>query len=122
MYKIEIEDKFEAAHFLREYIGQCSELHGHRWLWSTAIGAKELNPLGMVIDFSEIKRCIRDKFDHKCINSVEPFNITNPTAENIAYDICDMIERRITDSTKGLKVLYVTVYESEKCSATYIPD
>ena len=36
----------------------------------------------MVCDFTQIKKRIHDKLDHKILNDVLPFN---PTAENIAY-------------------------------------
>ena len=40
------------------------------------------------MDFTEIKRKIQDKFDHKVINDEVDFN---PTAENIAKYICDVL-------------------------------
>lgn len=43
----------------------------------------------MVLDFTHIKRKIQDKFDHKVINDVVPFN---PAAENLAKYICDELQ------------------------------
>ena len=43
--------------------------------------SKELDRNGMVIDFSEIKRLIKEPLDHRILNEVLPFN---PTAENLA--------------------------------------
>ena len=43
--------------------------------------AETLNQNGMVVDFTEIKRKIKDRLDHQNLNDVLPFN---PTAENIA--------------------------------------
>ena len=39
-------------------------------------------------DFSEIKRLVHDRIDHKCLNSVIPIN---PTAENIARWIVESV-------------------------------
>ena len=44
----------------------------------------------MVEDFTHIKKCVMDVFDHQSINRKLSFN---PTAENIAKYICDIIQR-----------------------------
>ena len=64
-----------------DYPSKCAELHGHNWIITIYCRARELNSNGMVIDFSEIKRRIHDRLDHKVLNDVLP---CNPTAENLA--------------------------------------
>ena len=31
MYVLQTEQSFDAAHFLKDYKGKCSNIHGHRW-------------------------------------------------------------------------------------------
>ena len=67
---------FEAAHFLEDYDGVCSQLHGHSYrLYVTVRGIPsddELDPKnGMVIDFGYLKQLVNDaiisEFDHSLI-------------------------------------------------------
>ena len=63
----------------------------------------------MVVDFSHIKRIVKDQLDRRNLNEVLPFN---PTAENIARWICDQ-----------LPTCYkVEVQESEGNTAIYEKD
>ena len=89
MYTVKKRIEVSAAHFLNlDYESKCKELHGHNWIITVYCKKKELNQNGMVIDFSEIKKTINDYFDHRNLNETFDFN---PTAENLAKWICDMI-------------------------------
>ena len=82
MYYIKKKLEISASHQLvLDYESKCSRLHGHNWVIEIFCCAKELNSNGMVVDFSEAKRVIKDRLDHQNLNDVLPFN---PTAENIA--------------------------------------
>ena len=73
-----INRKISAAHYLPEYEGKCSQLHGHTWKIEVWLHG-EIQSNGMVVDFREVKDVI-DALDHKCLNDILP----NPTAENLA--------------------------------------
>ena len=82
MYYIKKRIEVSASHQLvLDYESKCSQLHGHNWVIEIYCRSRELNANGMVIDFTEIKRRIKNRLDHKNLNDVLPFN---PTAENIA--------------------------------------
>jgi 6-pyruvoyltetrahydropterin/6-carboxytetrahydropterin synthase len=82
MYYIQKKIRISASHHLvLDYESKCSQLHGHNWEITIYCKARELNQNGMVIDFTEVKRRIKDRLDHQNLNDVLPFN---PTAENIA--------------------------------------
>ena len=81
--------EISAAHKLElSYNSKCTNLHGHNWIITVYCRSNELNPDGMVVDFTMIKRVIKDKIDHQVLNEVLTFN---PTAENMAYWICTQI-------------------------------
>lgn len=82
MYYIEKKIEISACHRLTlDYESKCTRLHGHNWIITVYCRAHELDRNGMVVDFSEIKRRIKEPLDHQNLNEVLPFN---PTAENIA--------------------------------------
>jgi len=120
MNKVRItkEFKFEAAHALMGYDGPCKNVHGHSYELSvTVIGTPNSDPespkLGMVMDFGDLKKIIKnqiiDKFDHaflvnaqqsnpETIPSGEPFtNLVclpyQPTSENFLIDFSQQIKQ-----------------------------
>jgi len=87
MYELEKTLEISASHQLNlDYESKCKELHGHNWLVTVYLRAKELNQAGMIMDFTEIKQKITHQLDHKNLNKIFDFN---PTAENMARYICD---------------------------------
>src|SRR5260370_27183394 len=71
MYRVTREIRFCYGHRLLNYDGKCRHLHGHNGRAVIALEAAQLDSLGMVVDFSRIKRvvsgCINDTLDHKMI-------------------------------------------------------
>jgi 6-pyruvoyltetrahydropterin/6-carboxytetrahydropterin synthase len=111
-----VEAGFSSAHFLREYRGKCEELHGHNWKVEIAAAKDSLDKAGMVLDFKQLKEKLNEvleKLDHKHLNNIEYFKKVNPTSENIAKFIYDILKGQIA----CLKS--VTVWESERSNATY---
>lgn len=89
MYYVKKTMEISAAHRLQlDYESKCMQLHGHNWVITVYCRAEELNEDGMVVDFTLIKRTIKQRLDHQVLNDVLTFN---PTAENIARWICDQI-------------------------------
>lgn len=120
MYEISIKAQFSGAHLLRGYPGECEQLHGHNWYITVAVKAEELNPIGITVDFRDVKKAVYEVLkgvDHKYLNEVPPFNQINPSAENLARWLYRELSARINGDK--VKVSRVTVWESENCAATY---
>ena len=125
MYTLKIEGAFEAAHHVEGYPGKCARLHGHNWVVEATVKGKELDELGMLIDFKIMKKelaAVLERFDHRYLNELEPFaQGVNPTAENLARIIFEELADR--DVFKRDSVLHaITVFESPKSSVTYTKD
>src|SRR5437016_3871665 len=56
MFQVTREIRFCYGHRLLEYAGKCRHLHGHNGRAVISLAATQLDPLGMVMDFSHIKR------------------------------------------------------------------
>lgn len=137
MYILKTEDSFDAAHFLKDYVGKCSNIHGHRWRVVVSIQSEQLSEdaqhRGMCVDFKELKddlKSITDTLDHKFIyekGSLKASTISalkeenfemvemgfRPTAENFAKYFYDCI------SNMGYDVANVDVYETPNNCASY---
>lgn len=124
MFELTIICDFEAAHRLPEYPGKCCRLHGHNWKVEVTITGSELDKLGMLVDFKELKQQVNivlSTLDHYYLNEIPPFNRINPTAENIAQYIYYEVSKAplITQSSRELKVAQVKVWESPHSAAAY---
>ena len=97
MYKIGVKTHFDSAHLIRNHKGKCRNLHGHRWEIEVIFSRSELDEMGMVLDFKEIKLILKeitDKYDHHNLIEISPFDTINPTAENISREIFNEVKKR----------------------------
>jgi len=120
MFELSIKSKFSSAHFLREYEGKCENLHGHNWKVELFLQGKELNRIGLLIDFKEMKtklNLVLDELDHKLINEIEFFKINNPSCENIAFYLHKILSEEF--NTDKINVSKVVVWETDDASASY---
>jgi len=131
MYSVTREITFCYGHRLLEYNGKCRHLHGHNGKAVITLAGEKLDELGMVVDFSRLKRVvggwIDEALDHKMLlhkddpllaylqAKGEPVFVmeVNPTAENIARLIFDYTLQQ------GFPVVEVRLWETESCFATY---
>ncbi|MCF7907532.1 MAG: 6-carboxytetrahydropterin synthase QueD [Candidatus Omnitrophica bacterium] len=120
MHKVKITSRFSSAHFLRNYKGKCENLHGHNWKVEVVVSGEELNSLGMVIDFSDLKKLTKsvlDELDHKNLNDLEYFKKNNPSSEEIAKYV--FIELEPVISAKGCILDEIRVWETDNSCAIY---
>ena len=120
--KLEVyrEVQFSSAHRLRNYHGKCENMHGHNWRVRLFVTREKLDETGFVMDFKvldAVLKKIMELLDHKDLNSLEEFQIVNPTAENIALLIFKLAEKEISAIDKEVRVSRVSVWESDKSCA-----
>jgi len=109
-WRLKVKDRFQAAHFLKEYKGKCEKIHGHTFQVEVEVEVTELDKTGIGIDFIKIKQKLSEILpDHTLLNEVYDFN---PSAENLARQF-------FLELKKLFPVKKVTVWESEDASATY---
>lgn len=123
MYEITIQESFSAAHRLRNYGGQCEELHGHNWRVDVVVRAGQLDHRGLAMDFKELKQYTREilcGLDHAFLNELKPFQELNPSSENIARFIFQGLEGKMEG--RGISVVRVNVWESDHSCASYLGD
>lgn len=126
MSKIRITKQFtfETGHALYGYDGKCKNVHGHSYKLSvtvigTPITERDNVKFGMVIDFSDLKKIVKeeivDQFDHATVfNETTPHvelasELKNrghhvilvnyqPTSENMVIDFAERIKNRLPQS------------------------
>lgn len=120
-YEVMIERNFSSAHQLRGYKGKCENLHGHNYKIEIFARGAELNNIGLLIDFGDLKKAadeVTNYLDHRNINELPPFDEElNPSAENLARFILEYIAARIDDDR--VKVYKVRCYETPTSVATF---
>jgi 6-pyruvoyltetrahydropterin/6-carboxytetrahydropterin synthase len=115
---------FETGHALYGYDGKCKNVHGHSYKLSVTVIGKPITDsnnvkFGMVIDFSDLKKIVReeivDLFDHATVfNKNTPhIELANelknrghhvilveyqPTSENMVTDFAKKIQDRLPQS------------------------
>ena len=133
MYRVTKSVAFCYGHRLLNYAGKCRHLHGHNARAVITLESNDLDARGMVEDFSELKRVVRDWLDEEIDHTLllcrddpllpllqdagERVYITddNPTAEVIARMIYDYVAGR------GYPVVEVALWETDTSHASYSP-
>jgi 6-pyruvoyltetrahydropterin/6-carboxytetrahydropterin synthase len=126
MYELKVTSHFAAAHNLREFYGRCENLHGHNWFVEAIVRARDLDKIGLAMDFGIIKKnlnAVLDELDHQYLNEKDEFKVQNPSSENIAKFIFDRLAPQVAASSEGrAKLNSVSAWESDNACATYVTD
>ena len=116
-----IERNFSSAHQLRGYKGKCENLHGHNYRVEIYARGRELNNIGLLVDFVELKQAADELvtyLDHKNLNELEPFvEEQNPSAENVARFVLERLASKIDDDR--VQIYKVKCWETPTSVATY---
>jgi 6-pyruvoyltetrahydropterin/6-carboxytetrahydropterin synthase len=123
-FEVMIERNFSSAHQLRGYKGKCENLHGHNYKIEIYARGRELDNIGLLVDFGELKEAadeIVQYLDHRNINELSPFDVElNPSAENLARYILERVSASVGD--ERVQVYKVRCFETPTSVATYQVD
>ena len=133
---------FETGHALYGYDGKCKNIHGHSYqLFVTVIGKPISNSehvkFGMVIDFSDLKKIVKeeivDLFDHATVFNKNTPHLElakilsdrghdvilvdyQPTSEMMVIDFAEKINRRLP---KNINLFSIKLQETETSFAEW---
>lgn len=125
---------FSYGHTVHGHEGACKNLHGHNGRVTFYCEARELDSVGRVVDFSVIKKILcqwlEDNWDHRFLiwendprkdgilelDSTAVVTPFNPTAENLALHLIDIVGPTCGIEDYGVKLVKVEFEETRKCS------
>jgi len=120
VFEIVVQSHFSAAHSLRGYAGDCARTHGHNWIIEVYVRCRELNEIGIGIDFRDIKQNLEAALkglDHTHLNDLPAFREQNPTSENIARYLYRELSAKL--NTEAVTISRIKVSETPGAGAFY---
>lgn len=123
MYEISVTREFASAHFLRDYVGKCANMHGHNWKVQISFRSPRLASNGILVDFNDLWKALDElleMLDHRVINEIPPFDVESPTSENMARWFYEEVGKRLPENV--VRPHRVTVWETPDACAAYWED
>lgn len=128
--------KFCAGHRLYQHGGKCENFHGHNYIADFFVTGDEVDNVGRVLDFSDLKARTKgwldEHWDHsflvfekdenaiRALEMVEPMRLFkmpyNPTAENMARYLLEITCPLVLKGT-GARATRVRIWETEESYA-----
>ena len=127
---------FDAAHRIAGHPGKCAWLHGHTYHLEVTVSSPTLNPLGMVMDFDDLRdvvaKAVLDLWDHATLLAADdplgpaiaaiqieaPDRVVllagPPTAEILTREAWARLERRLP---AGITLERVAIRETPACGS-----
>jgi 6-pyruvoyltetrahydropterin/6-carboxytetrahydropterin synthase len=100
----------------------CDRLHGHTWTVRAFWEFTGLDDSGMGANFRDLKDVLRsevhDRFDHRHLNDLPPFDRVPPTAENLAREVFSRLRERFDVGRRG-RLARVEIWEGPDACAAY---
>jgi len=121
-YRVTVEARFEAAHFLIHYRGQPEPLHGHSYRVEAVLEASRLDADDLAVDFLAARESLAGlarEFDYRNANDHPAFAGRNTSAENMAAYFAEKLAA--SPALGSARVAEVTVWEGPVNRATYRP-
>lgn len=136
---------FETAHVLYNYDGKCKNMHGHSYKLFVTVKGTPINDIndvknGMVVDFGDIKKIVKeeivDVWDHAVLlNALTPHKELGedlaqkghkviecnyqPTCENMLYEIAEKIKNKLPSH---VQLAYLKLHETENSYGEWLAE
>ncbi len=120
VYEVYIQTHFSAAHSLKGYSGDCARTHGHNWIIDVYVRCKELDDIGIGVDFRDIKQSVKEVLkglDHFNLNELPAFEEVNPTSENIAKFLYQELGKKLNSDI--VRISKIKASETPGAGALY---
>lgn len=120
MFTVSVERRFWASHQLTLSDGSKEPLHGHNWSVTAQLSSEELDSMGFVMDFQQLKAMLDDitaGLGNVELEKNDYFRRNNSSAESVAKYI---YERLITKLPRGVKLESISVVEEVGCTARFV--
>lgn len=116
MFTISKEFHFSASHILSDLPPghQCGRLHGHNYILKVFLQSEQLDQVGFVQDYGELKEIqefVNDHLDHRHLNDI--LRTINPTSENICEWLFNKFRRVYP------KLIAIELSETPKTNCRY---
>ena len=120
-FTLSVECRLAASHILPA-CPPCDRFHGHTWLIRARWSFSDLDDMGMGVNFHVLKdvlnREVRERFDHRHLNDIAPFDKKAATAENLAREVFRLLKVSFDPGPAGY-LARVEVWESPETCAIY---
>ncbi|MBW5446900.1 6-carboxytetrahydropterin synthase QueD [Cohnella sp. CFH 77786] len=126
-YELNKDLQFAAAHYVpSDSAGQCASMHGHTYFANVTIAGDELDGSGFLVNFSEIKKLIHDRFDHSLLNEHAAWFGDDapdryPTTENVARTLCELVQAYLDGTPNKPRCVQIFLRETPTSYVVYRP-
>ncbi|WP_203363163.1 6-carboxytetrahydropterin synthase QueD [Bacillus sp. REN10] len=125
-YELNKDFQFAAAHYIpHEEAGACRRLHGHTYFVNVTVVGNELNDLGFLVNFQEIKHLIHKRFDHRLLNEDALFNEEDPnyfpTTEVVARTMWEVMQESLNKMANKPRCIQIFLRETPTSYVVYRP-
>jgi 6-pyruvoyltetrahydropterin/6-carboxytetrahydropterin synthase len=120
MFEVAYETTFCSTHRLTRDGVPIEPNHGHDWRVEAVASGKDLDGLGVVIDFEHLKKAVGEvaaTFHYRDMNEHPGLRALSPSAEVVARYFFDEVRKGL--GPEGRLLRRVRVWEAPGCSASY---
>lgn len=121
IFTLSVQCRLASSHVL-EGCPPCDRMHGHTWTVRAFWEFTGLDAHGMGANFRDLKDVLRrevhERFDHRHLNDIAPFDRVSPTAENLAREVFGLLREKYALGPHG-RLARVEVWEGPEACAAY---